>query len=402
MSKKKIAETENNIDTNIDIDDDADKDTKMLREALTVSADTQVVDPATRLSSGCTLLNLACTNDPNGFLEKGNYLWLCGASNAGKTWLLMTMLAEAAHSDAYKNYRLIYDDVENGCLMDIEQYFGKKLQARLEPPRRDKTGNPIYSEKVEDFYFNLDDIIKTKKPFIYILDSMDSLDSIDAEGKFEENKEIHRGNEKKGTVKDLKGSYGDGKAKMNSQNIRRVVSKLRETGSILAIVTQTRDNITGLGAPQVAGGGRALKFYAHIELWLKPIGDITKSVKSKLRSIGTQVEAKIKKNRHTGQRPAVEFPIYNSYGLDDIGSMIDWLLNEKIIKTDKAKQESISKTDKQKQVIAIPQLELAAPRDTLIQLIEMENYVDDLKQLVTESWNEIIEKTRVVRKKRYE
>ncbi|MDR2704335.1 MAG: hypothetical protein LBC02_01015 [Planctomycetaceae bacterium] len=397
MPKKKVNE----------IDDVTDDTVESLRDALTSPAVAQTVDPASRLSSGCTLLNLACTNDPNGFLGKGDYMWLCGASNAGKTWLLMTMLAEAANSDAYKDYRLIYDDVENGCLMDVEQYFGKKLQARLEPPRRDKSGNPIYSDKVEDFYFHLDDIIKTKKPFIYILDSMDSLDSIDAQEKFEENKEIRRGNEKKGTSKDLKGSYGDGKAKMNSQNIRRVITQLRSTGSILVVVTQTRDNITGLGAPQVAGGGRALKFYAHVELWLKPIGDITKSVKGKLRSIGTKVEAKLKKNRHTGQRPDIQFPIYNSYGLDDIGSMLDWLLEEKVITPEKSKdkEEKTSEPKEEKvskQIIAIPQLDLAASREKLIQLIENENRVDDLKNLVAESWNEIIDKTRIVRKKRYE
>jgi hypothetical protein len=395
MSKKKIEET----------DDVTENTVETLKDALTADSVQRIIDPASRLSSGCTLLNLACTNDPNGFLEKGDYMWLCGASNAGKTWLLMTMLAEAACSDAYKDYRLIYDDVENGCLMDIEQYFGKKLRTRLEPPRRDKAGNPIYSETVENFYFHLDDIIKTNKPFIYVLDSMDSLDSIDAKGKFEENKEIARGNERKNTDKDLKGSYGDGKAKMNSQNIRRVITQLRNTGSILVIVTQTRDNITGFGAPQVAGGGRALKFYAHVELWLKPIQDITKSIKGKLRSIGTQVEAKVKKNRHTGQRPDIQFPIYNSYGLDDIGSMIDWLLGEKIIKSEKAKSEKpeSEKPEKaSKQIISIPQLELSAARDKLIQLIEEDDCVDDLKKLVTDSWNEIIEKTRVVRKKRYE
>lgn len=395
MSKKKITET--------DIDHEAKDTVETLKEVLTAPTVTRTIDPASRLSSGCTLLNLACTNDPNGFLEKGDYMWLCGASNAGKTWLLMTMLAEAAHSEVYKDYRLIYDDVENGCLMDVEQYFGKKLQSRLEPPRRDKSGNPIYSERVEDFYFHLDDIIKTKKPFIYVLDSMDSLGSIDADDKFEENKEIHRGNERKGTAKDLKGSYGDGKAKMNSQNIRRVITQLRNTGSILVVVTQTRDNITGLGASQVAGGGRALKFYAHVEVWLKPVGDITKTVKGKSRSIGTQVEAKVKKNRHTGQRPDVEFPIYNSYGLDDIGSMIDWLLDENVIGTEKSKQTDRTKSEKTaKHVISIPQLGLEATREKLIQLIEIEDHIDELKKLVAESWNEILEKTRVVRKKRYE
>jgi RecA/RadA recombinase len=388
MVKKEKIKTDNNTDTDNDTVS-KDNDVEVLRDALTAQAVTQTDDPSP-LSSGCTLLNLACTNNPNAFLKKGNYLWLCGASNAGKTWLLMTMLAEAAQSEAYKDYRLIYDDVENGCLMDVEQYFGKKLHARLEPPRRDESGEPIYSEKIEDFYFNLDDVLKTEKPFIYVLDSMDSLDSIDAENKFKENKTIRRSNEEKDTEKDLKGSFGDGKAKMNSQNIRRVVSQLRKTGSILVIVTQTRDNITGYGESQVAGGGRALKFYAHIELWLKPLRDLTKTVNKKARSIGTQVEAKIKKNRHTGQRPAVQFPIYNSYGLDDIGSMLDWLLDEGIIKSSN------------NQTISFPQFDLSATRDKMIRTIETENRIDDLKQLVVESWNTIVEKTIVQRKKRYE
>jgi RecA/RadA recombinase len=367
------------------------KNVEAVREALLETESTALckTDESRLLSTGCTLINLAITNNWKGGITPGTYYWLCGESASGKSWLVHSILAEAANNPMYDDYRLIYDDAEHGAMMNIESYFGKKLAARYEAPATDAAGLPVNSAMVEDFYDNLDNAVKAGKPFIYVLDSMDSLYHRTDDALFEENKDIRDENKKKGTAKDVKASYGTDKAKYNSQNIKRVVHQLWKTGSILLVITQTRDNITGFGAPKTVGGGRALKFYAHAQIWMKPAGDIKKTVNSIPRIIGSTCNAEVKKNRFTGGRADVDFNIYNSYGIDDLGSCIDYLITEKVI-------------EKSGSTITIPAMELSGLRERVIMDIEENNREDELRQLVGDTWNGINKKTQLQRKPRYE
>ena len=71
------------------------------------------------LSTGSTLLNLACSENPFGGFLKGKYYLLVGDSDSGKTFLSMSCFAEAMIQKPFKNYRLIYDYVEDGMLMHM-------------------------------------------------------------------------------------------------------------------------------------------------------------------------------------------------------------------------------------------------------------------------------------------
>src|SRR2546423_5801296 len=94
------------------------------REILLSKRDRPVFSREGALSSGSTLLNLACTDHPDLGFFKGAYYYLVGDSVSGKTWLSLSCFAEACCNDAFHDYRLIFDDVEGGALMDIRRYFG--------------------------------------------------------------------------------------------------------------------------------------------------------------------------------------------------------------------------------------------------------------------------------------
>ena len=155
----------------------------------------------------------------------------------------------------FKDFRLIYDNVEDGMLMDVERLFGEATADRIEPPALDEDGEACHSETIEQFYYNLDDAFDEDEPFIYVLDSMDGLDTEDDQDKFAAQKKAHR----KGT--NTAGSYGMAKAKKNSVGLRQVAARLRETGCILIIISQTRDNTkaTGPFSP------RKTRFFLEIE-----------------------------------------------------------------------------------------------------------------------------------------
>ena len=333
------------------------------------------------LSTGSTLLNLACSGDPDYGLLAGQYYYFVGDSASGKSFLTLTCLAEASIDPGFAKYRFIHDDAENGTLMDIGKFFGAEVLRRMEPPSRKGA-----STTVEEFYFNLDDAFNTGRPFVYILDSMDCIFPEEEAKKFQKVKRASRDQE------ETTGSYGTAKAKLNSSNLRRAIPRLRETGSILIIISQTRDNV-GFGSqykPKTRAGGKALTFYACIEMWSSIREKVKRRAKGKDRQIGIVARLEVKKNRQNGRLPPVDVPIYWSSGIDDTGSMVRWLVEERAWKR-----------EGESGPITVEEWGVSLPEEELVAYVEEAGLEGDLKEIVTRTWREIEEACRVERKSRY-
>jgi hypothetical protein len=219
---------------------------------------------------------------------------------------------------------------------------------------------------------------------------MDALDTRDDEDKFNERKKAF---EKRRAGKKSKetGSYGMSKAKINSQYIRRFVSRLKDTGSILIVISQTRDNAGPFAQfdPKTAAGGRSLKFYASLQIWTSLKTKLKKLVRGKQRQQGILVKVRLKKNRITGKDRTVEVPIYWSVGIDDIGSCVDYLVSEGHWK-------------KGQGGIRAKEFNVSMDKEDLIHFIEEdEDNVKKLKRIVKEVFEEIEDQLKVVRKSRY-
>lgn len=347
--------------------------TNKVKSMLTKKKRKEVVKTTDLLSTGSALLNLACTGRVRGGFVKGHYFFFVGDSDSGKTFITLTALAEASINPSFDQYDFVYDGPEDGAMMDIRKYFGKGVARRM---RRER------SRTIEDFYFNLDDALRKGKPFIWILDSMDALSSDDEESKFKQQKLAYR----KG--REMPGSYGDGKARKNSSMIRQVRYRLRDTGSILIVINQSRANIGGMFEKTTNSGGHALKFYAALQLWSSQKGLIKKKVRDKTMEVGQMVTVKIRKNRITGKKRTVSIPIYHSYGIDDLGSCVDYLLEMKHWR-------------KVKGVIDAPELDLRAKREDLIAAIEENGQQDLLRTIVGKVWNSVEAELVLKRKPRY-
>ncbi len=352
-------------------------DFEAIRQKLLAQKSRERPTFAKGLSTGSTLLNLACSGRPEvGFL-RGGYYFIVGDSASGKTFLSLTCLAEASINKRFKEYRFVYDNVEGGALMDIERFFGK------ETARRVASSEAGSSVTIEEFYFNLDDAL-IQGPCIYILDSMDALTTEEENEKFNERKQASRNR------KQVAGSYGTSKAKANSAGIRRIITRLPETGSILIVISQTRDNI-GFGAqfnPKTRSGGHALRFYASLEIWSSIKGRLKKTVNGKERQLGIICKAEVKKNRLTGRERTVEIPIYHSTGIDDLGSMVDYLIEEKYWVKSGAH-------------VAAREFDFNGSRDKLIEQIEEKGSGDIVRKLVVKVWNDIETACEVKRRDKY-
>jgi len=358
--------------------------TKDLKRKMREKKPKETITPDMLLSTGSTILNLACSGNPMGGLAKGYYYLIVGDSSAGKTMLVFHILAEAAKNKEFDDYDLIYDSSEFGALFNVREFFGRKLSRRLKKPSRG------VSETVEDMYYNLDDAYenykKTGRKFIYIEDSMDSLTSKEDDTHFKKMKDARR----KGT--EAKGSYGATKAKFNSTSLRRMMTPLQKSGSMLIIVAQTRASFS-MFAPKGRSGGDALTFYATLEIWLSKNKRLHKTVRNQKMPIGILSRMRVKKNRVKGKDRAVIVPIYESFkggggGIDDIGSCIDYLVKMKHWKQSKG---SITATE----------FDFVGKKEKLIQQIEFDERYKELQQLVGRVWNEIEDECSVRRVKRY-
>lgn len=339
------------------------------------------------IPSGSTMLNIACSGNPLGAFLPGRYYLLVGDSSSGKTFISTGFCAEVVHSDAFRHYRTVIDDAERGNNLDKAKLFGKRTAAAVEAPSYDSEGQPVYSYYIEDFYDNLnkalDQAEASGRPVFYILDSMDVLTSKAEEEKMQENAAARENG------KDEKGSMGDGKAKYNSANLRVATKRLEATGSVLVIICQTRDTIATGPFAKAAGkgrsGGHALRFYATLEMWTSRVETIKVRALGKDRQIGIQVKVQVKKNRVTGQEPAITFPIYYSYGVDDIGSCLAFLVEEGV--WSKAGKDTWTTSDGQNLTVE------AFDTDPECRKL--------LTQAVWERWQRILEATSLNREVRY-
>lgn len=316
------------------------------------------------IPTGSTLLNLACSDSSSGGFATGKMVNIIGDSSAGKTILALTGMAETCRLPDFDDFRFRLNDAEAALEFDLSR-FGS-LEDRLEI---------THSETIEEFQADLIQIINSGDPFVYVFDSLDAVSSD------EEQKLIEAGDV---------GSYKMGKARKLHETFRTIIGKLKKTTGLLIIISQTRDKINSHFPMKYRTGERPLEFYSSHVVWLSIAERIQKGASKNKRQVGIRTRARVSKNRLTGKVRTVEFPIYYDYGVDDIGSMVDFQVEEGF--WSKAKQTI------QTDVFG------SATRDKMIMGIESQEQEDKLVTLTGESWKEVEEDLAVNsnRKARFE
>jgi len=359
--------------------------------AQQVRAKREAVAPAVPsrlcLPTGSTLLNLAVSDDAFGGWGAGKVVNLVGDSNTGKTLLVLTGLMEMAMDPQFEGYRFVYDDAENALEMPVHQMFGDAVADRLEDPYGAHYGEDDWrsSESIEDVKNNIWALLEEDTPFIYILDSYDAVTTRD---------ELKRqAEEAKG--KELNKDYPRGPAILG-QMLRLVKGKLRNTKSLVLIISQTRDVIDAgsFAATKRRAGGRALKFYSSHEVWLAVAegGQIKQEVRGQKHTIGWNIRVRSERSKLNGKRRDVPMTCYTEYGVDDIGANIDWLMKAGAWSGTKAK------------IVATGLLSPGGcmSRTSLINWIEGERKERKLRLIVQKAWDDIEGALKMTRRKRFE
>lgn len=346
-----------------------------------------MIDTSILIPSGSTMLNCACTDNPFGAYALGQIVTLPGGSTSGKTIAMLTSLAECNIDKRFDDYDLIFDDGEESLYFDVSYLFGS-LGERLKAPGYD--GDiPKYSITIQDFKSNILGRCKAGNPFIYILDSLDSLTS-DEELKKEFTAALARA-KSDAAVEELKGSYKTEKAKAIGEALRMINNHLKKTKSALFIVQQIRAKIGAMPFEKqtTTSGGNAPYFYSTHQVWLTKTGQYTKEAQKQKRKVGNSVKAEVTKNKITGKLREVNFDVFYDYGIDDISSCIDFLVSTRHWK-------------KEKQTIDAHDLGFSGIKSKLVEFVENEGAEKTMQETVGKVWNSIEEDVRLGRKPKYE
>ena len=132
---------------------------------------------------------------------------------------------------------------------------------------------------------------------------------------------------------ELEGDFGDSKmglhARLMSQGMRKLVSKINKSKATVIFINQLRDQIGVMfGDPKVTTGGNALKFYASQRIRLYSAG----SKKEGEVVVATTVRAKIIKNKIAAPFREARFDICFGEGVDNLQCILDLAVQEAIVK----------------------------------------------------------------------
>ena len=268
--------------------------------------------------TGCLLLDLTVGGGIGLGFPFGKMINLVGDKSSGKTFLAKELNA-ATYYKYKKQLKWNYDDCEIGDTFDTEKLYGTDL-------KNHENHMNYQSDLIETMDGNtsrfLKDIKSDKQRGLYFVDSLDGLSDADKEEQ-EKQYEIMA---KTGKSKEGSGSYNTGTAShLSKQYFRTKVRKLAKKKVLLIIISQVRENLkAGLfGKKLYRAGGKAMDFYAHTCLWLYTVTKIKKNNKV----IGVVIKAVAEKSKTPRPYRECYLTIYFDYGVDNIGSCLDYLYN---------------------------------------------------------------------------
>lgn len=265
-----------------------------------------------QFQTGCKLFDMVIGGNKGVYgSPSGRFINVVGDRSAGKTFISNEFIAWAYHNLG-KNFKWVYDDCESGYSFDTQSLYGFDIMPE----------NPVHSTTVEEAFYHITKFaekLKGDQFGIYVLDSLDGLTSEEQDKRAEERiKSIE-------DEKEMKGTYGMGKAKYLSQEFfPQLCSTIENKNILVIIISQIRDNVDMFSFEKYArAGGKALDFYAHSVIWLATAKKIEKSD----TPVGVVVKAKTTKSKTPRPFRECFFSFLYDYGLDGIGTGVDYLFD---------------------------------------------------------------------------
>jgi len=333
------------------------------------------------LSTGSVLLNLAASQKArDGGWARGRVVNLVGDGSTGKTLLALEAAAQLYYYIKEKesklfpkvqNVEIVYWNKESVMDFPLEKMYGKPFVEAIDWSRKCSTAEEWGRDVMRRVIAH-----KRGTCFLGILDSIDSLGTEGGQARLAK------------SIKSdapMDGTYGTGteRAKYFSADFfNNLCSDQQGKDITLILISQVRDKINAQfwEKKQYRAGGKALDFYTHQVAWLAVGERLKKEWDKQKRIYGITVRAKFERSKVAPPFREAEIDLLFDYGLDDIGSMVEFLPSERI---QKVFREKIS-------------------REKLIEMADKnQNIYDRLVYAVETYWREIETNTQIIRRPRF-
>jgi len=289
--------------------DELNKQSKDQKVAFFLDGDEAPTNVDGWVSTGCAMLDVAISNRPYGGLPVGRIVEVTGLEQSGKSLLSAHLLAETQKLGGVA----VLIDTETAVSRDFLEAIGVDVSKLLY----------VSADSVEQIFDFTETIIEKvrqtdKNRLVTIV-----TDSVAAAS----------------TKTELAADYGkDGyatdKAIIISKAMRKITNMIGRQKILLVYTNQLRQKLNAMAFadPWTTSGGKALAFHASVRLRLKGMGQIKMKVGGQDKIVGMKVRAQVIKNRMGPPLRAADFDIFFDRGIDNYGSWLSVMKENKVVK----------------------------------------------------------------------
>jgi recombination protein RecA len=261
------------------------------------------------VSTGCAMLDVAISNRPYGGLPVGRIVEVTGLEQSGKSLLSAHLLAETQKLGGVA----VLIDTETAVSREFLEAIGVDVSKLLY----------VSADSVEQIFDFTETIIEKVRET-----SKDRLVTIVTDS-------VAAASTKAELASDYgKDGYATDKAIIISKAMRKITNMIGRQKILLVYTNQLRQKMNAMpfGDPWTTSGGKALAFHASVRLRLKGTGQIKMKVGGNDKIVGMKVRAQVVKNRMGPPLRSTDFEIYFDRGIDNYGSWLTVMKENKVVK----------------------------------------------------------------------